>query len=150
MTSPRKDPYSQDFKCVVVDFSSWCTNHCHELCAPIFQTFDRLFGLQGVYEFTHLFPMRSILVFQDRFCPPEQDPKTGDPREGARCYHGAEGWQEGLRQKGWTIITIMLINLVAERCNTSATLIGQGDNQVILIRIPPASYLHARELNTDT
>lgn len=94
--------------------------------SPIFQSFDRLFGLQGVYEFTHLFLMRSILIFQDRFCPPEQDPETGDPREGPRCHHGTEGWQEGLRQKGWTIITIMLINLVAERCNTSATLIGQG------------------------
>ncbi|USL85442.1 MAG: RNA-dependent RNA polymerase [Ixodes ricinus orinovirus-like virus 1] len=150
MTSPVRDKYSQEFRYVVVDFSAWCTNHRHELCEPTFRAFDNLFGLKGVYTFTHLFPLKSVLLFQDRFCPPQQDPLTGDPLPGQRCYYGAEGWQEGLRQKGWTTITIMLINRVAERCNTSATLIGQGDNQVILIRIPPSTYLHTLNLTTET
>lgn len=63
MISPKRDPYSQEFKYAVVDFSSWCTNHRYELCAPVFKSFDSLFGLKGVYEFTHLFPMRAVLLF---------------------------------------------------------------------------------------
>lgn len=35
----------------------------------------------------------------------------------------------------------MLIHLAAETCNTTASLLGQGDNQVVLLRIPPVSYL---------
>ncbi|CAH2236869.1 jg23225 [Pararge aegeria aegeria] len=48
---------------------------------------------------------------------------------------------EGLRQKGWTLLTIMLILIASWRCNTVATLTGQGDNQVIYLRIPSRKTL---------
>lgn len=56
---------------------------------------------------------------------------------------------EGLRQKGWTLATIMIILLASWRCGTSASLLGQGDNQVILLRIPPAAFLKERGMDTD-
>lgn len=86
-------------------------------------------------------------MFQDRFGPPEQAP-NGDPYPGKRCVYGPEAWQEGLRQKGWTLITIMLISLAAETCGTTASLLGQGDNQVVLLKIPPEDVL-MRENQTE-
>jgi len=56
---------------------------------------------------------------------------------------------EGLRQKGWTLATILIILLASWRCGTSASLLGQGDNQVILLRIPPIEYLRAKNLTRD-
>lgn len=53
----------------------------------------------------------------------------------------------GSEQKGWTLITIMLIALAAETCGTTASLLGQGDNQVVLLKIPPADMLAREEQN---
>lgn len=143
MTSPHTDPSKSKYKFVVIDFSSWCTNFRWEFSQAIFKDLDDLFGFDQVYQYTHWFHMTSILMFQDRFGPPEQSPNR-DPVPGKRCVYGPEAWQEGLRQKGWTLITIMLIGLAAETCNTTATFLGQGDNQVVLLKIPPADALRRR------
>lgn len=95
-----------------------------------------------------MFPLISYLWFQDRFCPPQQG-STGDPLPGPRCFFGPEAWLEGLRQKGWTLATILIILLASWMCGTSASLLGQGDNQVILLRIPPDEYLTKRSLSKD-
>lgn len=42
-----------------------------ELANYIFAQFDAIFGLEGVYTYTHHFPMESTLMFQDCFDPPE-------------------------------------------------------------------------------
>lgn len=135
MTSPYTDPSKSRYKFVVIDFSSWCTNFRYEFSNPIFKDLDDLFGFLMVYQYTHIFHMNSILLFQDRCGPPQQG-QDEDPLPSRRCKYGPEAWQEGLRQKGWTLITIMLIQLAAEICSTTASLLGQGDNQVVLLKIP--------------
>lgn len=134
---------------IVLDFSSWCINFRHELATPLFIELDRLFGLHNIYSFTHLFSQLSYLLFQDRFNPPRQS-STGDPLDGTRSYKGPEAWLEGQRQKGWTLATILIILLASWKCGTSASLLGQGDNQVILLRIPPQDYLDVRGYTRDT
>lgn len=104
-----------------------------------------MFGLKNVYAFTHYFPIISYLLFQDRFNPPEQGP-DGLPLEGDRCYPFPGAWLEGLRQKGWTLATLLIILLTSW---TSASLLGQGDNQVILLRIPPSTYLLEKKMTRD-
>lgn len=89
-----------------------------------------------------------MLLFQDRFNPPRQR-SDGDSEEGERCYYSPEAWLEGQRQKGWTLATILIILLASWRCGTSASLLGQGDNQVILLRIPPRDYLEHRKQSVD-
>lgn len=136
MTSPHTDPSKSRYKFVVIDFSSWCTNFRYEFSNPTFKDLDDLFSFIMVYQYTHIFHMNSILLFQDRFGPPQQG-CDGDPLPSRRCKYGPEAWHEGLRQKGWTtLITIMLIQLAAEVCSTTASLLGQGDNQVVLLKIP--------------
>lgn len=124
----------------MIDFSSWCTNFGWEFSQEIFKDLDDLFGFNMVYQYIHLFHLSSILIFQDRFGPPPQSGHA-DPVPGKKCIYGPEAWQESLRQKSWKLITIMLIQLAAEICTTTASLLGQGDNQVLLLKIPPAKVL---------
>nr|UHR49719.1 MAG: RNA-dependent RNA polymerase [Hangzhou Nyamivirus 1] len=128
-----------------MDFSSWCTSFRFEGVTPLFQELDRLLGVKNVMAYTQRFPLESILLFQDRFNPPRQGP-NGLPRNGPRCIHGPEAWMEGLRQKGWTLATIMLILIASWRCGTIATLTGQGDNQVIYLRLPKRETLEGLRL----
>lgn len=139
---------AHDYVNIIIDFSSWCTHFRAELLAPLFSSLDKLFGFQRVYGFTHVFPLLSHLLFQDRYNPPNQD-SNGDPMDGPRCVRGPEAWLEGLRQKGWTLATILIILLAAYKCDTTASLLGQGDNQVIVLRIPSSKYLEERGLTPD-
>ena len=84
---------------IKIDFSSWCTHFRAELLAPLFQSLDSLFGFKNVYSFTHVVPLISTLLFQDRYAPPAQG-LDGLPEESRRCVIGPEAWLEGLRQKG--------------------------------------------------
>lgn len=118
-----------------MDFSSWCTSFRYEGVTPLFEELNRLLGVNNVFAYTQKFPLEFILLFQDRFHPPQQG-GDGMPKSRPRCVHGPEAWMEGLRQKGWTLATLLLILVASWRCGTIATLTGQGDNQVIYLRLP--------------
>lgn len=133
---------------IIIDFSSWCTHFRAELLEPLFTCLDNLFGFSNVYSFTHRFPLISTLLFQDRYAPPAQH-TDGSPVDGPRCVKGPEAWLEELRQKGWTLATILVILRSAHLCDTTASLLGQGDNQVIVLRIPSSEYLADRNLTPD-
>jgi hypothetical protein len=107
---------------------------------------DNVFGLNNVYRYTHVFPIESTLIFQDRYDPPKAD-KEGNPTEGPTCRIGPEAWMEGQRQKGWTLITILMLLLVAKERDTKVALLGQGDNQMVIIRVPPERELAAQGTN---
>ncbi|AYW51538.1 L polymerase RdRp [Formica fusca virus 1] len=149
MNTPVIHLEGETYVFIVLDFSSWCTNFRFELITPLFVELDNLYGLNGIFSLTHLFPLISVLLFQDRFNPPQQR-SNGDPSEGERCYYAPEAWLEGQRQKGWTLATILIILLASWKCGTSASLLGQGDNQVILLRIPPNEHLLQQGMNMDT
>ncbi|CAK1592044.1 unnamed protein product [Parnassius mnemosyne] len=114
MSCPRED---EDYVNIIIDFSSWCTHFRTELLKPLFKSPDALFGFSKVYSFSHTFPLIKTLLFQDRYAPPNQDP-LGAPMEGPQCVHGPEAWLEGLRQKGWTLTTI-LIMIIADQAKLS-------------------------------
>lgn len=51
---------------------------------------------------------------------------------------------EGQRQKGWTLITILMLLLVAREKNIQVSLLGQGDNQMVIVKVPSEEELHNR------
>lgn len=51
---------------------------------------------------------------------------------------------EGQRQKGWTLITIIMLLLVAREKNTQVSLLRQGDNQMVIIKVPLEEELSNR------
>lgn len=112
MTSPHTDPTKSRYKFIVIDFS-WCTSFRWEFAQDIFKDLDDLFGFYMVYQYSNLFPIMSILLFQDRFGLPKQSPND-DPYPGKRCIYGPKAWQEEMRQKVWTLRTIMMIQLAVK------------------------------------
>lgn len=62
------------------------------------------------------------------------------------CLVGPEAWMEGQRQKGWTLATIIMLLLVARENNTQGSLLGQGDNQMAIIKVPSGEELANQKL----
>lgn len=46
-------------------------------------------------------------------------------------WYGQEGGLERLRQKGWTLVNLLIILRDSKIRNTNVTVLAQGDNQVI-------------------
>ena len=74
---------------------------------------------------------------------------NGLPEESPRCHVSSESWLDGMRWKGWTIATIIVILIFPWLCNTSASFLGQEDNQVTFLRIPGKYYLQCQKLTRE-
>ncbi|QDO67017.1 PolB [San Jacinto virus] len=143
MSSSLKAYAEHDIIFISVDLSQWCTTWRHESAGPLLRVIDSIFGLNGVYNLTHLFGQVSGVLIQNKFWPPRQGP-DGEPEEGPSYITNFLAWLEGLRQKGWTLATLLLIEKTALEYGTQATLLGQGDNQVICLRHPSSRQLKAQ------
>ncbi|AEF56729.1 putative RNA dependent RNA polymerase [Socyvirus heteroderae] len=133
---------TKKFMALVLDFSGWNLRFRAETMGPLYQCFDDLYGFKNVFKFSQLFPMLSVILVKDEFRPPPMNRMTGLPMECLTCYYGSECWNEGMRQKPWTVLTMMLILGIARELRTHVSLTGQGDNQVIMLGIPGEQELN--------
>ena len=53
------------------------------------------------------------------------------------CWEGQVGGLEGLRQKGWSLISLLVIAREAQKRNIDISTLASGDNQVILAHFDP-------------
>lgn len=88
---------------------------------------DKLFGVKHYSYIVRLF-VDSLLISANRFTPP------GMPDEftGWGCHAGGN---QGILQKLWTLITIMIIRGVMHRGDFDHRLTGSGDNQVLFVKM---------------
>nr|WPV62714.1 MAG: RNA-dependent RNA polymerase [Wufeng shrew rhabdovirus 10] len=117
-----------------IDFEKW-NNHMREsITSRWFLTLDDLFGIEGLFSYTHKFFNSVPIYLADNSVKlPNKDGKlTYGP--GVMFHH--LGGIEGLRQKGWTVVTSSLIQYVSRKFNFKTEVIGQGDNQVITVEFP--------------
>ncbi|APG78764.1 RNA-dependent RNA polymerase [Wenzhou tapeworm virus 1] len=121
---------------MILDFSGWNLRFRHNTIGALLREIDHIYGFENVFSYTHLHPMRSTVFIKDPGYPIEEDPLTGHPLPGPRCYRGQESYFEGLRQKGWTLYTLCLILSMSHAYNYRIEVLGQGDNQAIIIHIP--------------
>nr|DAZ87986.1 TPA_asm: RNA-dependent RNA polymerase [Taeniapi tapwovirus] len=121
---------------MILDFSGWNLRFRHNTIGALLREIDHIYGFNNVFSYTHLHPMRSKVFVKDPGYPIEEDPDTGHPLPGPRCYRGQESYFEGLRQKGWTLYTLCLILSMSHAYNYRIEVLGQGDNQAIIIHIP--------------
>jgi Mononegavirales RNA dependent RNA polymerase len=98
---------------------------------PLFKTIEDLFGLKGLYTFTHKFFEKCHFLLNHN-CHPPLIGADNKPLPGEDCHMYQSGGCEGLRQKGWTVATIMMVLMAIEDAGASATVLGQGDNQVVI------------------
>ncbi|APG78739.1 RNA-dependent RNA polymerase [Hubei diptera virus 11] len=125
---------NQDYELINLDLSKWNSSYRHALVTRFGKTLDQLFGLKNFYEYNHIWFLKANVFTNSRLHPPDYDIFTKLPIPGDYYYNNHKGGMEGMRQKLWTIITIAIIKYSAETLNLRITVIGQGDNQVVLIK----------------
>nr|QEM39171.1 RNA-dependent RNA polymerase [Guadeloupe mosquito mononega-like virus] len=117
---------------VSLDLKKWCLNWRHEVVEGTGRMYDELFGLKTLYKNSHLFFVGCLVLSNNRLTPPDYD-AWGEPIESEVCCKSFVGAMEGMCQKFWTHPTGALIRLVMETTNVSGDIMGQGDNQVIVL-----------------
>nr|QEM39203.1 RNA-dependent RNA polymerase [Aedes aegypti anphevirus] len=136
---------------VSLDLTKWCLRHRQVMIRPIGRMYDEIFGLNGIYENSHLFFCGVPTFCNNRFSPPDYD--SQGPIPGPFYLEDFCGGCEGMHQKKWTHFTIGVIKLALERCKMKGTIMGQGDNQVILLHysmedLPNKDVMRAAFLRT--
>lgn len=96
----------------------------------IFSDFDRLFGLGDVFSRSHEVFSQSQFSLADGSITPQWDGDTVLPDVGT--WSDYLGGREGMRQKGWTIFTVVILKHICEQLQIPFQLLGQGDNQILI------------------
>lgn len=157
MTSINDKDSLEDFIEILIslDFSKW--NQCWRFLSTfyIFEAIDQLYGTPGLYTYSHIFFEKALFYLSSSLKPPyflDRNKEGEYTREEMieilmkididldTIWVGQQGGCEGLRQKGWTIITEAALWAVEEITGIESCIIGQGDNQFIKIRLKMNIY----------
>nr|UNI74119.1 MAG: hypothetical protein [brine shrimp arlivirus 7] len=121
-----------------LDFKSWNIHWTREAVEAIFLQIGCMFGMPTLFTYTHEFFETAMLYLSSFCCPPEKwrggSFKTSDQCD-CHLWFGHYGGLEGLRQKGWTLVTIAMLELVRLETEIESIITGQGDNQVVIFFI---------------
>lgn len=119
-----------------IDFEKWNSHMRESETYKIFECFDQLIGINTLYTRTHEMFSSASMYLADGSYLPNVNTKKGCLEPGETVWTNHLGGIEGLRQKGWTIFTVCVLYKVMEQMQTKFTLMGQGDNQVMLCYYP--------------
>nr|AMJ52373.1 large protein [Riverside virus 1] len=126
-----------DYKSVTIanhiDYEKWNNFQRYDSTAPVFLVLGKFFGLPNLFVRTHEFFQNSLIYYRDR--PDLMMLKDGQvvnkyPNKRV-CWNGQAGGLEGLRQKGWSVLNLLVIERESRIRNTLVQTLAQGDNQVI-------------------
>ncbi|WGC86344.1 MAG: RNA polymerase [Bat tupavirus BS1] len=115
-----------------LDYSKWNNHQRLESNQYVFRVMGCFLGYPRLIERTHEFFNRSLIYFINR---PDLMRVEGDTlvdkTKSKVCWNGQAGGLEGLRQKGWSILNLLLILRIGKMRNTEIKILAQGDNQVL-------------------
>ncbi|UHK03252.1 MAG: RNA-dependent RNA polymerase [Hangzhou rhabdovirus 5] len=131
---------------VNMDFNKWNTYMRVEETEPIFSDFDALFDYSKLYVRTHSMFSEAYMYLADGTITPIQD---GEWIDDPRVWTNHLGGIEGLRQKGWTIWTVVLLKYICEEHKIKCQIMGQGDNQVLILQYKSFSEAGVKKEHED-
>nr|UDL13988.1 MAG: RNA dependent RNA polymerase [Xiangshan rhabdo-like virus 2] len=117
-----------------MDFIKWNSHMRKEETASIFSDFDNLFGLTNCFRRSHELFHPAFLYLADGSVSHELNEGKTDLKLSDYVWDDHLGGIEGLRQKGWTIFTVVILKYIVESMGLDFELMGQGDNQVLIIK----------------
>lgn len=117
-----------------IDLTKWCLRQRAINTSFGGKMYDELFGLKGIYEDSHNFFYYVTATCNSRFSPPDYD-HAGNPIPGPFFLDNFLGGCEGMKQKAWTHITSAVLKLALEELNLRGSVMGQGDNQIVIIHM---------------
>ncbi|AVI57368.1 polymerase [Vaprio virus] len=115
-----------------IDYEKWNNHKRYEATRYVFEVMGKFLGYPTLIEKTHLIFQECLVYFNDR--PDLMEVKNGRVENSSDfrvCWNGQLGGLEGLRQKGWTVVDLLMINREAKIRNTLVKTLAQGDNQVV-------------------
>lgn len=118
-----------------IDFEKWNSNMREPETMTLFSDFDDLFGIKQVFSRSHELFSACTFYLADGTITPEFKEKRMITDLGV--WNGHLGGIEGLRQKGWTVFTAVILKYICEWRQVSYQLMGQGDNQVLITKYYP-------------
>ncbi|AJR28452.1 polymerase [Le Dantec virus] len=115
-----------------IDYEKWNNHKRFESTRYVFKVMGQFLGYPSLIEITHLIFQKCFVYFTDR---PDLMEIIDDIIQSTFgflvCWSGQLGGFEGLRQKGWTVIDLLMIAREARIRNTLVKTLAQGDNQVV-------------------
>lgn len=115
-----------------LDYEKWNNHQRKESTSPVFTVMGQFFGLPNLFARTHEFFEKSLIYYGDR---PDlmrvENRRLLNNSDQIVCWEGQKGGLEGLRQKGWSVLNLLVILREARVRNTKVRTLAQGDNQVI-------------------
>lgn len=116
-----------------IDYEKWNNHQRGEANNPTFTVMGQFLGYPKLIARTHEIFEKSWIYYNARGDLMEIN-AAGDlvnKTEQMVCWLGQKGGLEGLRQKGWSIVNLLVIKRESLSVNTNVKVLAQGDNQVI-------------------
>ncbi|KAI0981278.1 hypothetical protein GJ496_001966 [Pomphorhynchus laevis] len=113
-----------------IDFEKWNTNMRDDLVVQPFRFMDNLFRFEKLISRTHEVFTNSLIYTSDKEYLQQWESTSLDSILNDYTWSGHLGGFEGLRQSGYTIITVATIRLVSKETKIPIKIMGQGDNPI--------------------
>lgn len=142
---------NDDYKTITIanhiDYEKWNNHQRGKANNPVFEVMGRFLGYPNLIKRTHEFFETSLIYYGDRAdLMMIRDDEIINRTVERVCWDGQQGGLEGLRQKGWSITNLLVIEREARQRNTEVQTLAQGDNQVICTKYKPRVSTTEQEL----
>lgn len=77
------------------------------------KTLDKMFDLSSLFTYNHIWFLNSKVFSNSNFDPPDYD-ESNMPISGPFFFGDQQGGLEDVRQKLWTLVTLMIIKVAAQ------------------------------------
>ncbi|AVM87303.1 L protein [Hainan black-spectacled toad rhabdovirus] len=127
--------------CNHLDYEKWNNNQRGKSNNPIFRVMGQFLGYPKLIERTHEIFEKSFVYFANR--PDLMKVEGGrilNNSDDVVCWEGQLGGLEGLRQKGWTISSMLMLLRIPKTRNTLVRTLAQGDNQIVVTSYKPKGF----------
>ncbi|DBA36773.1 TPA_asm: L [Phellodendron betacytorhabdovirus 1] len=132
-------PYYKVSVCLNMDFEKWNLNMRMDSTYNVFLQMGKLYGMPNLFNRTYEIFEKSFIYLSDENANIKVEKNTHGKYQlkvdNETSYTGHKGGFEGLRQKGWTVFTVAVIKMILEKFPVTYKLMGQGDNQVLLLTL---------------
>ncbi|QXV86589.1 polymerase-associated protein [Yushu rhabdovirus] len=134
-----------------LDYEKWNNHQRYKSTEPVFTVMGKFLGYPNLIARTHEFFEKSFIYHGGRADLMKVVGNNIINRSPAHlvCWQGQKGGLEGLRQKGWSILNLLVIRREGQDRNTRIRCLAQGDNQVICTQYKLQRYRTEDELKTN-
>lgn len=136
LTTPMAKDHDTHVTYIVnIDFKKWNQQMRRDITIGVFTDLGRMFGLPELYNRTYdIFKNSYVYLCNGTYLPRVINGKL--KAQYPLSWEGDQGGKEGLRQKGWTIVSAMDLYNICKEHSLTFKIIGGGDNQVLIITMP--------------